>query len=197
MNEELIDAVKLSGEGSRKIIEDLFERHCENQKRLLYFLYDKLDLSYLDTNGVSVIKWCVLNNDLISLKVILNLAFTAKLLNNNSIQPILDDSLYCACKNDNPQIAKVLLEYGANPNVFIDGNTPLSISFRPQYVTRVYSKVFEEDVYQINGNAKDLIELLLKAGANPNVFVSGENRGEYILIKDLTKCRSDIEKLFR
>lgn len=168
MNHELIDIAK---HGRIDDLDEIFNRHKANCQSYTWFLWDRIDLSYTNSDGMTAMKWPVLNNDINTLEKLLSLAHSNKLLVELGVRQSLSEALFTACKNDNPAIAKLLLEYGADPNIIVEEDSALSISFRPQYVTSVDIKDFSEDVYQINGNAIELVKLLLHYRADPELIL--------------------------
>jgi len=88
---------------------------------------------------------------------------------DSDVNTVLNEALFIACKHDKLEVAKLLLEYGANADVIVDDDSALTISFRPQYVTCINGKDFCEKVYELHTNSIELVKLLMEHKADPEI----------------------------
>ncbi len=134
-------------------------------------LHAGADLSIRDKSGNTVLHDSVLGGDEEAALLLLQAGADASVVNNEGVTPI-----WGASAMGLPRVVSALLERGANPNVRIDGMTPLHIATGVGLLRRKSSgkwESFGEMLKRIGKEETDFLEvtrLLVEAGAEVNAL---------------------------
>ena len=134
-------------------------------------LHAGADLSIRDKSGNTVLHDSVLGGDEEAALLLLQAGADASVVNNEGVTPI-----WGASAMGLPRVVSALLERGANPNVRIDGMTPLHIATGVGLLRRKSSgkwESFGEMLKRIGKEETDFLKvtkLLVEAGAKVNAL---------------------------
>lgn len=155
-----------------KLIEILSENL--NDGWFSYFFTQSPQIEDVDNNGMSALKWAIVNEDMKSVDILLSHFSPFDTLRSKKC---IDECLLKACKNGLVNIVQLLLKFGANPNYSFCNESPLLVAFSPQFITLVSSNRFgdsgtiSQPEYHLNENRKKLVSMLLDSGADPHLIL--------------------------